>query len=347
MSRIHDLLNKFALGISSREEFDELMSLLNEERYGQEIRQALKDIYGTLDTEVFSDIQIGKKGNLIEPQNALKGLPGGKKYWRKRIAAAAAIVLPLGFIAFLLFTKNNFLHNQNSLKTVQMSTQAESKTSLILPDGSKVWLNSYSTITYNTGFNDGKREVTLVGEALFDVKHDSLHPFVVHTKNFNVTDMGTVFNVQSYPEDPHATASLISGSIEITFKEKEKQREKIVLVPNQKITVSNSSGAEPDAVNEQLLVKSSILPDPQTNIIPDTAWMAKKIIFKDISFYDLALQMQRRYSIKMVFKKAQIGAYKFTGRFNDETPDEALRELQAIAPFTYSKEKDSVYIIDK
>ncbi|WP_460687572.1 FecR family protein [Niabella aquatica] len=340
MPHIHQLLRKFALGTCSRKEFDELMQLLNKKEHEQEIKSALKEIFASLGTEVFSDIQVNKLGDIIESGKMIHK-PEKSIFFSRKIAASIAILLLISSSVYFFFV-NGYFRNSGTLNITQISTQAESTTNLILPDGSKVWLNSYSTITYNTGFNDGKREVTLVGEALFDVKHDSLHPFIVHTKNFDAIDMGTVFNIKSYPEDATAVASLISGSVEVMFKEK--QREKIVLVPNQKIIVQNNPKIKPNSDDKQLLVKASILPDPQTNIMPDTAWMAKKMIFKDITFYDLALQMQRRYSVKITFNKAEIEEYRFTGRFEDETLEEALQVLQAIAPFHYNRHKDYVSI---
>lgn len=341
MSRIRNIFNKFASGTCSREEFDELMLLLQKEDSDPEIRQALKDIYDSLDTEILSDMQIDKRGSIIELEKAIGFRARKKSLLRRKIAIAACLLVFVGLGTYI-FSINWLWNKQDQSKITQISTQEESKTNLILPDGSKVWLNSYSTIIYNAGFDNGKREVTLIGEALFDVKHDSINPFVVHTKNFDVTDMGTVFNVSSYPEDPTAVASLISGSIEVSLKER--QKEKIVLVPNQRITVQNDTKATSNTENKELLVKTSIIPDPQTQIMPDTAWMARMLMFRDVTFYELALQMQRRYGVKVTFNEAAIGEYKFTGKFEDETLEEALLELQAIAPFTFRRQKDNIYI---
>jgi ferric-dicitrate binding protein FerR (iron transport regulator) len=181
---------------------------------------------------------------------------------------------------------------------------------------------------------------------MFKVKHDSLHRFIVHTKNFDVTDLGTVFNVQAYPEDNNGLASLISGSIEVITKGSHSK--KVLLVPNQRIIIrndnrSNAVVAKPGKTVDEPTIKPIVL-NPQIRVAPDTAWVVNKLIFTDESFYDLALQMQRRYNITVSFRNEKAKNYKFTGRFEEETIDDALRELQAIAPFTYKRSNNEILI---
>ncbi|MBS1606638.1 MAG: FecR family protein [Bacteroidetes bacterium] len=233
-------------------------------------------------------------------------------------------------------------------KTIsRIYTPAGSKTSVVLPDGTEVWLNSYSTLTYSTAeFNSGRREVTLVGEALFSVKHDSLHRFLVHTKSFDVTDLGTVFNISAYPEDKRAQASLISGSIEVITRGEHSK--KIKLVPNQRFVVENESRsvmvkAGPVKTVVEPTVRTIVV-NPQIPVVPDTAWMVNKLIFTEENFYDLALRMQRRYNVEFVFESEKARTYTFTGRFEEEDVEDALKELQVIAPFSYRRTNNKIFI---
>jgi ferric-dicitrate binding protein FerR (iron transport regulator) len=84
--------------------------------------------------------------------------------------------------------------------------------------------------------------------------------------------------------------------------------------------------------------------NPQMSMAPDTAWVVNKLLFTDESFYDLALQMQRRYNVTISFGNEKAKSYKFTGRFEEENIDDALRELQAIAPFTYKRSNSEIHI---
>jgi ferric-dicitrate binding protein FerR (iron transport regulator) len=87
-----------------------------------------------------------------------------------------------------------------------------------------------------------------------------------------------------------------------------------------------------------------ILLNPQISVAPDTAWLVNKLIFMDESFYDLALQMQRRYDVVIYFRNEKAKSYRFAGRFEDEDIDDALKELQAIAPFSYKRSNNEIYI---
>lgn len=361
MSRIHILLNKFALGTCSRAEFDELFNLLQKTGKDDDLQRYMRGLYDSLDTELISDTSINGQGDIVQEELTVvyKAKPGNWKKW----AMAASVVICIGLTGWALY-RSSFHGASDKRQMSRIYTPSGSKTSVVLPDGSTVWLNSNSTLTYTTGFVDGVREVSLIGEAMFDVKHDSLHPFLVHTDNFDVKDLGTVFNIQAYPEDKRAEASLISGSIEIAFRQK--HTKKIVLVPNQRIIIQNTQQASINNVRairpnqsiiiqnaQQLAIKSikadqpvirPIIPDPQTREVPDTAWMVNKLIFSEEAFSDLAMKMQRRYNVTIIFDNEKLSQYKFTGRFEEETVDEALQELQLIAPFTYKKEQNRVYI---
>ena len=83
----------------------------------------------------------------------------------------------------------------------EVSTQPGSKSKIQLPDGSTVWLNAGSKLTYTKDFGKEIREVTLIGEAFFDVTKMKEKPFIIHTSSINIKVLGTAFNVKAYPED--------------------------------------------------------------------------------------------------------------------------------------------------
>jgi len=339
MSRINYLLNKFAEGTCSSNEFEELMYLLRKPELDQDLRSALREIQESLDKEILSESSINAYGDLVglesERVNDVK-----KSFFRLNIAATISIIIGVSALLLLLF--RTFSGKSTLMQKSIVSTPAGSKTSVELPDGSKVWLNANSSLTYTTGFVDGKREVSLVGEAMFDIKHDSLHPFFVHTENFDVADLGTIFNIRAYPEDKSTEAALISGSIEISLKKR--KSDKILLEPNQKMVLQKSGDRFRSKGKDIAPVVLPIIPDPQTQIAPDTSWMVNKLIFKDESFEDLAMKLQRRYNVEILFEQQDYGDYKFTGRFEDETIDEALQELEIIAPFSYRKKGNRIFI---
>jgi transmembrane sensor len=97
-----------------------------------------------------------------------------------------------------------------------LSIPAGGQYKLILPDGTAVWLNAASSITYPTVFTGNERRVTLSGEAYFEVVHDARTPFIVHTERQNITDIGTSFNVNTYPEEEDVATTLIRGAVKIS-----------------------------------------------------------------------------------------------------------------------------------
>jgi transmembrane sensor len=347
MSRIYDLLEKFASGACSGEEFEELMQFMQANENDEAIRELMRKYFNSLDSEVISEVHIDEQGDMFN--DGAPVFERNKKPVRRRNALLAVCsILVICIVSYLYYSRP--VNGAGDAKTVsRIYTPAGSKTSVVLPDGTEVWLNSFSTLTYTTAaFNSGRREVSLVGEAMFKVKHDSLHPFLVHTKNFDVTDLGTVFNVQAYPEDNNGQASLISGSIEVITKGSHPK--KVLLVPNQRMIIQNesrSSLAAAKPAKAVLVDEPTIKPivfNPQMSVAPDTAWMVNKLIFTDEFFYDLALQMQRRYNVTISFRRENARNYKFTGRFEEENIEDALKELQAIAPFTYKRSNNEIQI---
>ncbi|MDP4240527.1 MAG: FecR family protein [Bacteroidota bacterium] len=136
---------------------------------------------------------------------------------KKLYRLATAIMIPLllaGGIAGFLITKSLIPAGNNGSFTTIFSPGGQ-KTRVTLPDNSIVWLNAKTTLRYASAFNESQRSVYLDGEAFFDVKHDSRHPFIVKTSDFNIKVYGTTFNVKAYKEEGVAEATLVKGKISI------------------------------------------------------------------------------------------------------------------------------------
>ena len=210
-------------------------------------------------------------------------------------------------------------------KTVsQVSTKNGSKTNLILPDGTKVWLNAGSSLTYDSAYGKNIREVALSGEAFFDVVKNKEKPFIIHTYKINIKVLGTEFNVRSYPTDKTTEASLIRGSIEVTFKDKPSK--KIILKPNEKIVVNNNRDLEDilETSHQNSHGKINEVPgadikkltyEYKTGAIIETSWVENKLIFQDESFDEIALRLERWYGVSISFKNNQLKENHLTGSF--------------------------------
>lgn len=176
------------------------------------------------------------------------------------------------------------------------------------------------------------REVYLIGEGYFEVVHDSKHSFVVHTKNADIVDLGTTFNVKAYEESKTTETTLIEGSLEVVLKNKKAKR--ILVKPKEKVVL------HPDDQYKVI----SVVPYAKTNDVIETAWIADKLIFRAERFDDLAREMERKYNVKISIRDEEVKNYQLTGIFNNESITEALKLLQVIVPFKYKINDDEIIV---
>jgi len=242
----------------------------------------------------------------------------------------------------------------------EVSTKYGSRTNLHLPDGTQVWLNSGSKLSYDKTYGNGKREVALSGEAYFDVIRNPALPFIIHTSSIDIRVLGTAFNVKSFPLEKNTETSLIRGSIEVFFRNR--PLEKIILKPNQKLITANqamvkdkenaapSSAKEKTTVNDggvkvpPLALVSQLTYEPGDSTVIETSWMHNKLMFLSETFEDLAIKMERWYGVNIRFVNEQIKFKKLNGIFENESIQQALTALQLITPFTYSMNKNDILI---
>jgi len=238
----------------------------------------------------------------------------------------------------------------------EISAGAGSRTHLVLPDGTKVWLNAGSRLNYDKNFGTKLREVNLNGEAFFDVAHNAGKPFVIHTDRIDIRVLGTRFNVKSYPTDKTTEATLINGSIEVSVRDR--PNEKIILKPNEKLVVANDDSAllrkdprsDKNPANESLVSIRKPTYEQHTGAIIETSWVENKLAFQDEEFWALARQMERWYGISIRFATPALEQLHFTGSFQKETIAEALEALKLTTEperaFNYTIHENQITIYD-
>jgi ferric-dicitrate binding protein FerR (iron transport regulator) len=227
------------------------------------------------------------------------------------------------------------IHNNS-----EISTKSGTRTKLLLPDGSEVWLNAGSNLSYDRNFGITSREVTLIGEAFFDVVHNTEKPFIIHTSRIDIRVVGTRFNVRSYPTDKTTEASLIRGRIEVSIHGR--PDEKIILKPNEKIVVANEEAVQRpvNPVNRNVSKAEPLVSitrptiETKTGAIIETTWVEGRLAFQDEEFGDLARQMERWYGVTIKFGDSGLEKLRFTGSFQKETVQQALNALKQTSPAT-------------
>lgn len=231
--------------------------------------------------------------------------------WKELLKYAAIFVILISGVYFY----NTVSSNTNQI--VVQTTFGEQK-NIALPDGSNVWLNAFSKLSYNV---ETPRTLYLEGEGFFEVAKDTLHPFTVTTPDhITVKALGTSFNVKSYIDSPITETKLLTGKVEVTSDEQFK--EKVLLIPNQKVTFYKHT---------KEVVKSKM--DPNESSI---AWKEGKIRFENKTFREIAIDLKAQFGKQIHFKNEDIAVTKFTGSFDNTTPiDEIFEILKISKEFTY------------
>jgi len=271
-----------------------------------------------------------------------------------------AAIVAVNVLCFFIFNNNNNTSEKriNRLSTLsQVTTKPGSKTQIQLPDGSTVWLNASSNLTYDKNFGKNLREINLTGEAFFDVMKDSSRPFIIHTKVIDIKVLGTAFNVRSYPNDANTETSLIRGKVEVTVKNR--SNEKVYLEPNEKLVVANNVVADkpvnkmtPKNESDSYRIQEKPLYSiqhltyyPVDSAIIETSWVDNRLLFQsNETFREVALKMERWYGVQISFNDEKVAGYHPFGSFRNETITQALDALRLGLKFNYKIEGNKIII---
>ncbi len=361
--RFWTLLSKKLSGEASDEELEELERLIHQHPEWQYAIPNLEDLWNLQSPAARAeDEEDAYMLHLHRMQE--KGIPFGeepvlypaeanffhhkKRNNRKWWLAAAAIVIAIMAGFFLIQQPDKKAGSIDTVATQlnEISTKPGSKSKVQLPDGSIVWLNAGSKLTYDKQFGNALREVILKGEGFFDVVKMPDKPFIIHTTAIDIKVLGTTFNVKAYPDEATET-SLIKGRIEVSIKGR--PMDKIILSPNEKLVVKNTSlsakeanasvSSEPDIAINKLKYYNA-----EDSTMAETGWIENKLVFTDESYEEVIVKMERWYGVKIEIQNEQLKRKRFTGIFKNENIDQALEALMIAIPFRYEKMSDKIII---
>ena len=177
----------------------------------------------------------------------------------------------------------------------KLATPIGGEYSLVLSDGTKVFLNADSELKYPVEFSDGKRIVDLKGEAYFEVHKDSLRPFVVRVNGAEVTVLGTSFNVNTYGDDGQIYTTLVNGAVRVSSV---KNGQAEVLKPGMQSVMDVQSG--------QLTVR-------EVDVEPYVAWREGRFVFRAMTLDLIMRQLQRWYDFEVFYQNPELKDYEFRG----------------------------------
>ena len=280
-------------------------------------------------------------------------------YWKfTRIAAIFIAVLAMGsLLSYLMFFQHYRLTGQ---ELSEIKVPQGSRSRIMLPDSTIVWLNAGSSLSYSSGFNRTERTVQLEGEAFFDVVTNPHKPFVVSTAHLNVKALGTQFNVKAYPEDDAVMCTLVEGKVVIEIPGAERPFQ-YNLEPRQNFTYRKSDmSITRDVIPEEKAEETGepeyeaaeiirpVTPQQKisitTNIIPElyTSWKDEIWVIEGETMADMAIMLGRRYNININIESEELKLYRFTGRIMNETLEQVLDILRMTTPLKFSVGKGTV-----
>lgn len=234
-----------------------------------------------------------------------------------RYVAACVVFALLAGGAYFFYTS----------QAMEVLTAGQEVEQIVLPDGTKVWLNKNSLLKYPKHFGTSKRFASVEGEAYFEVTKNADKPFVVETEAMKITVLGTVFNLNSFTEANTASVTLLEGEVKVEAKADEGL---VVLSPGQR--------AELDKLSGKLYVKS------RSQAALDAAWHNKLIPFEQATVEEIAKALEEIYGVKVriapdIDKTTYSGTLK-----NQGSIEKALRSLKNSIPIKYELKSGEVYI---
>ncbi len=255
-----------------------------------------------------------------------KNLSTRQPWWNEILKYAAIFVIAFLTAAGAFWTFQSATIENESWASISAPNGQISNVTLF--DGTNVWLNAGSTLTYKQSFNKNNREVVLEGEAFFAVTKNEGTPFIVHAGTSEIQVHGTEFNVKAYSNDSKIATVLVEGEVEFRTGQ-----QSLMMAPGEQVLFTRNTGK---------VEKSKI------NIEEHIAWKGGKIYFNDETLFTLAQQLERWYEVKFAFANEELKSYRFTGVINKERSlAYTLEIIQKIRKVKFEFNKEQILVKDE
>ncbi|MCS3799653.1 FecR family protein [Niastella sp. OAS944] len=242
-----------------------------------------------------------------------------------RIAAAAVVIIAAGVISYWLLPSKPA--GQQQAKTNTPANEKNINKYLTLADGSKVLLHAGSRLSYPPAFNGSTREVTLTGEAFFDVAHNDAMPFIIHSGNIKTTVLGTAFNIKAWPAETEVTVTVTRGKVKV-----ENERGVLgIITPDQQLSVNTQNNQlKQEAVNAEL----------------ELPWKNKEYTMDNVTIDEAITELAFRYNIIIeTGANEKPGNCRFTASFKqDESLEYVLNVVCKIYQASWKRVNDKIVI---
>lgn len=242
----------------------------------------------------------------------------------------SAAVIFITFSAGLLFFNPNHSFNNQKLSYITKSTGAGQKMSVVLPDGSSVFLNTQSSIQIPENYGRENREVILKGEGWFEVEKNPEKPFIVHAGKVRTQVLGTKFNVSAYHDDSTATVSLVEGKVQVDLGDDVAKRQ--ILKPGDQLVYSRKDGS---AIIKPFIKENAV------------GWKDNILSFDYETWPNAAQKISRWYDVKVQLEDESLMQCRLKGSFESMPLTEVLKRLSYISGIKWRIDGKTIYISGK
>jgi len=290
---------------------EEFFSLISASGHDEVLRSLIQKVYENTQQLLSIQTYVNEHGSLVLPDSP--AIPAARRP-KKRALGRRMIGLPIvGIVTLFIFWLARAPHRQSPVAAAAVLTKRTTEASeykyLLLPDSTQVWLNASSTLEFPEHFGTDKREVTLSGEAYFDVRHSDNSPFIIHTGKMATTVLGTSFNIKAYPDRRQFIVSVSTGKVKVTY---------------------NNVAVATLIKGQQVKVNSQLNTVEEKNIAPAgvAAWQQGNMSYDDEAFEDVVDDLERLYNVKIRVDNDSLRKLKISTSFRREIGiEQALQVL--------------------
>jgi transmembrane sensor len=355
---IESIIFRYLSGSASEEESGKLFEWLKENRENRITYFTLKKIWLNTRADGCTNKHIENSWCRLKLRTTLQSSKNVKNSGLPRInirklAVAATILVLIGISSFLGIQLRNLSEYDQTM--VEISAPLGSRSNMILPDGTNVWLNAGSNLTYRSDFGRKDRSVSLTGEAYFDVSPGGSSMFTVNTRDLDIRVYGTQFNVKSYPDEDVTETTLVSGMVEVAITDPGIRAQPVRLEPSQRIIYSRDTRKisvkeeEEDITEEIIAVDEPVLHvQPRLSIsnvleIEEfTSWKDGRLTFRSESLENLTPKLERFYNVNINFLDDSIKDLRYTGTLEEVTIEEVMRAIASASDIKFKIDKNKI-----
>ncbi len=314
-------LERFRKGLSDAEEEKYIYSIFTENEGNIEFKHHILkefDEYQKNNPEEDYNLNylLDKIHHVIHKNESRKKLTVVKRIYKFYTFAAAVLLIPLLIAGSIWMLSQNQQEKVITEAPITSTLYAPvgSRISFTLPDSTKGWLNSGSSLEYSIPFNKN-RQIVVSGEAWFDVYHNSEYPFEIIAGKSKIKVLGTKFNLNAYPEDKYIEVALEEGKVEFY--------------------VSGQESAIEMKPNERLVFSEGAIDIDNTNAVKYAAWKDGKLVFRGDPMVEVARRIERWYNVSVELVDKELENYTIRGTFQDDSLEEVFRYLSMTSPIRY------------